>query len=313
MAEELSQSELYRNRVKAVANVLKLAGYNIKYFPDLAIVGVKIDKEYWYVDRPPEIDKYGDVLVDKQIRECCNNCCCIDLQYELKELVILGLHRNSVAVHGNYYTLLEGSNFIGHLRDHTFISYKKAWLRNDLDHYIEHLFNYPTGHMPANIDDLVLTSEFKPAEKHFVDIKNEGFKFVEYINIDKNPSSRFTIFNPAKNIAYVAEGQYVKNRRRGIFKYRSTENKSFAMLFDPQTRQGVLASSSQIVKLKLGDNCKIKCINGLYNDCVVSGDYVTVYEYNGIYFTSDGDGKIIILDARAPHSGLHTKAAKVTN
>jgi hypothetical protein len=135
---------------------------------------------------------------------------------------------------------------------------------------------------------------------------------LEYINIDKNPSSRFTVFSPAENIAYVAEGQYVKNRRRLLFKYRSIENEDFAMLFDPQTCQGVLASSSQIVKLERGDDRKVKCINGLYNDCVVSGDYFTVYEYDGIYFTSDGDGTIIILDARAPHSGLHTKAAAAT-
>jgi hypothetical protein len=321
-------------RVIKAAKELSVAGFTVKYLEHVNIVRVDIEGKSWYVNNPPEVEKYGKEFKSSRRGYCgSTEPTFIELTYENDIKCTLDIIHNRITINNIKYIILGyAKNYAGHLFGNSYVNYIGIWVKKGSYPYnINKIGNNVYDYTPQiDIGDNLLDLDFMPVKPQTVEIKNEGFKLIKIdIITDHDSNFTFAVFDYAELIVdgiYNGNGDYKNN----LFGFVNQDNELFSLLLDPQTKEFTLTSATKNIPVHRLENYLIKPEDGLYNgykiesDGVISsdyddeeddGDYVDndfrrVFMYNYTFFRLDGEQSYIIeLKAKKPNSGINTKAA----
>lgn len=312
-------------RVKSIANILKMAGCNVVHIMPENIVQVTIDGEINYVNPLPENIPCDSKLINYKY---CKTYKRFTLYFDNEKNYRISLSADTVIINGRDYKKnpLPPTGNIGSLNGVSYLNCKNnVWIDKQ---YLPFIFKEELFYSLRDDPTSVLNLNFEPVAKYDVDIANSGRKIVKFSLIDHH-SNLFTIF--IYYDCYIVDDKYTYTNRADLFKYKNEEGELFALTRGTKSIL-TLTSNRQSIKLhKLDDFILKEDEDGLCGGYIINqanldlsiyrekytydgqfdGYYpLTIYKYKDIIFTiNENNNKIVILDARWPNSGSCTKPA----
>jgi len=304
---DLSIIDYYSECVRAAADVLKSAGFNVRLFGHVNIIQLTLDDgSIRYIEQIPKVTEYPskfEVNLSKNY---------ISLKGAIRHLTqILGVDysvcfrlEKYIRIRGKiYFKLTVNDAICGYINGNKYMSYDNNWVNHN---------TYPYNTTFKNIEYDILTPELTPVKALDVDIKNEDFKLVSNEKL-VNSINFITIFVRSNSITM---GKYFKINGSCPFNYVDESGEKFILTIRINSeKSNSLISADKEIKLDDLKNYKVDEEDGLYNSYEIVGDvkmkaYMDVYCYNYIFFVIDHYTKEFReLEVRKPLSGKRTKAA----
>jgi hypothetical protein len=170
---DLSIIDYYSECVRAAADVLKSAGFNVRLFGHVNIIQLTLDDgSFRYIEQIPKVTEYPSKV---EVNLCKNY---ISLKGAIRHLTqILGVDysvcfrfEKYIRIRGKiYFKLTDDDSFCGYINGNKYMSYENNWVNPA---------TYPYNITLKNMEYDVLTPELTPLQALDFDINNEDFKLV---------------------------------------------------------------------------------------------------------------------------------------
>jgi hypothetical protein len=298
---DLSNIGFYSECVEAAANVLKLAGFNVRLFKSVNVIELKLaDGSLRYIENIPKILKYPSNF---KVNLCKQDIMLKD--HTNGYFGVLFRYDDYLHIRGELYLQLTITDpFRGYINGRMYMSYDNNWINPDA---------YPYNKTSKNIEYDVFTPEFTPAQPLEIDIKNEDFKLINDEKLLEHSINSITIFARLKLITM---GKYSKIDEPGPFKYIDPNDVKYVLATSvvDKTINSLISVDNEIVLDDL-EKYKLEEKDGFYSNYEIIGEFtktrdICVYCYNYVFFAFNRyTNKVQELEVRKLLSGKHTKAA----